>query len=237
MVNKIQNFDKASQKDLQKFLKDCANVVSKVIKQQHLSFYKQETLVDGKIRYVLKGNEISKAEAKYTYVVVPFIKKEYKKLWLAIELVFDSKLSKSICPINVEILVFQGEQFDFVKSVLFRAEWEFPDKSNKIKHAQPHWHVYPGNLYRPENSEIGDFKTKTDVITFKPENMIINEAINYSELENVSKFHFAMASRWHLGGKNMHQEDLDEQKVIKWLGGCLDYISLQLLYIFNIKVN
>ena len=46
-----------------------------------------------------------------------------------------------------------------------------------------------------------------------------------------TKFHFAMASQWHVNG-GTHRIVIDQEALLySWLAGCVQYIKEQLLYV------
>jgi hypothetical protein len=155
---------------------------------------------------------------------------------------------------GASIRIFKGLATEYRKEPLFRAEWDLLKKDNN--HAQPHWHVYKSFQARDsdiksidfesliESSEVQDFgevavdfNAGEEGDDFPPENteeayLEDNQEITReSEWDSATKFHFAMASQWHLPGGTHRFVLAQDALLYSWLTGCILYIKEQLLYV------
>ncbi len=205
--------------------KRCAHILQKALDIDKLvftpSYYK-----NNKISYSLRGSSCySIKDGERDDFAIPVMSLPY---WLTIHIVFIRELTRyKLSEITVKI--FKGMMTDFIKEPYFRAEWHIPDENEKTDHAQPHWHVYktPTDIEHNESANfiiISSKKTKE----FGGETQ--NDAPFKKEIYHFDKFHFAMASKWHLDDE--HQIKLESDNFLyKWLERCIEYIMKQLIYI------
>jgi hypothetical protein len=180
--------------------------------------------------YALRGDRASRAKTKkYSYSVIPILRAPYGYFWLGGTL--DLLYREGNYTIEqVSLVIFQGVATDEVKTPILRAEWDAIASDGRSKHAQPHWHVYSSPLNNTIVLEYPKFSVETEVVDFSPEE---STSLTGHVWERGDRFHFAMASKWHLDGVDAHQELLEQEKLLKWLEGCVGYIRAQLIYIFQ----
>ena len=155
---------------------------------------------------------------------------------------------------GASIRIFKGLATEYKKEPLFRAEWDLLKQDNN--HAQPHWHVYKSFQTRDLNTKAEDFKSLIEsnkvqdfgeVVTdfnageqgdnFLTENTEVTdlkdnqEIIREDEWDSATKFHFAMASQWHIPIGTHRVVLAQEALLYSWLIGCIQYIKEQLLYV------
>jgi len=194
-----------------------------------LGFNKMDNARRGREVYILSGAGVTLAEAQYKYTVVPFFSSSSVNYWLGVSLEFEFVEGERHLS-NVCLQIFEGLATDDKKTPLVRAEWDNNQGPGQVLHAQPHWHIYPSRVNREREKQ--QFVIEPGIQTFTPG---VKEGdfngISNSEWNKAEKFHFAMASRWHIDGKNAHQEKIDTGKLPKWLDGCVSYIRDQLQYL------
>lgn len=137
-------------------------------------------------------------------------------LWVSTEILLSSRLSVfHLC--STSLRVFSGAAVDELKEPLFRAEWDFAQKS--AEHAQPHWQVYDSDEAR-RSMDLTDPDSSGDVAVSAAEGP-------GSRRRKLGRFHFAMAARWHVDNacvmKLERANDLPA-----WVARCLGYIRQEL---------
>jgi hypothetical protein len=218
--------------NLDSFVKDCRRIIAKALDYKDLGFTNKSQAPHRKKLYVLTGGpDATQAEARYTYTVIPFLPSPSGMYWLGASLEFE--FQRGECHISsASLLIFEGQATDNRKTALIRAEWDCIQKDSRAPHAQPHWHVYPGRINKAAFEYRAEFKTETDVQTFDPEALESDfDDGPDTEWDKAEKFHFAMSSRWHINGQDAHQEEMDANKLLKWLDGCIRYTCDQLKFI------
>lgn len=114
---------------------------------------------------------------------------------------------------------------DNKSQLLFRAEFA-TNEMNK-SHAQPHWQFEP---YITKAVNVNDYNAILELRDYEYE---ITDFVEDSPIAlNISKIHFAMTSDWHKAKKDQilkaHCVIIDEDNVVDWLDGCMNYIENQL---------
>ena len=212
----------------------CAKCIGKVLDTKGLGFASQK-LPDGRILFLLRSSYRYSAYDKGRnrfYPVIPLDSSniEGNPYWLAVSLIFASALTRHRLE-EVRLFVFRGSMSDPEKEAFFRAEWCVPTDDNR-RDAQPHWHVYR-TLQDKElgRDDIADFQPLTleeEVRDFGEEVAPPALTTKLPEEKEVpfEKFHFAMASSWHLNAE--HQKNFEtEQSLFDWLSRCINYIRGQ----------
>ncbi len=180
----------------------------------------------------LSGEGATTAQAERPYPVVLFLASGSRTYWLAVSLEFEYHLGAA-CLTSVSLVVFEGRATDESKTPLIRAEWACGEQGAQGAHAQPHWHVYPGQLPVTVQPTGADFEAAPRVQQFQlPATDPGSDTAVPSGWERGDRFHFAMASRWHSEGRASHKVSLpDETALLEWLEGCLAYTRAELLFI------
>lgn len=205
--------------------KRCANIIQKALDIDNLVFTPSYNK-NNKISYSLKGSSCySITDEERNVFVIPVKSLPY---WLTIHIVFMQELTRyKLSEITVKI--FKGMMIDVIKEPYFRAEWHIPGENEKTDHAQPHWHVYK-TTSDIEHKESVNFIISSSEKTKEFGVDTQNDEPIKKEIYHFDKFHFAMASKWHLDDE--HQIKLENDNFLyKWLERCIEYIMKQLLYI------
>jgi len=226
---------------------DCKRVLRSALGNNSLGFDKI-TVSGGRTMLALKDQHGIKAEARGVYYVVPLLQGILSEnYWISVSL---EVLHLPVADVlkGVSLIIFKGGATDPHKVALIRAEWDSTNDISKdapgLKHAQPHWHIYPSNV-NPSLTLLDSDLEHHEPVTYEfdpalaeDEKVVDNEESKeefnevVSEWNGGTRFHFAMASQWHISGKEAHCEALDSSdKLFKWLDGCLQYIKLQLIYL------
>jgi len=143
----------------------------------------------------------------------------FDNYWLFFEIKFVKIGKKEKPQINISLSVFQGNDFDNNKYQLFRAEWDDYNNHNE-KHAQPHWHITSSQAIE------SIFETHADV--FSESEFLQEFGKEKQKVLDVKRIHFAMNGDWqHNSGNYIHKIE-DEQQVVRWLQGMLDYLRTEL---------
>lgn len=170
----------------------------------------------------------SSARARRNYPVLYFEATRSSTYWLALSLRFAPSLERFRL-IQVSLLLFEGAWTNPEKTPLLRAEWDELEE-NGI-HAQPHWHVYPAGAGVLRPLATGGFPAvPSGPIEFTPQLAPVT-APGEPKPQDRPRFHYAMATRWHLEGGGSHRCPLSEGGLFSWLVGCIDYIRGQLPHI------
>jgi hypothetical protein len=153
-------------------------------------------------------NAIRWFEKAWIYSTIEFIKSDQDKIQ------------------SFTLSVFWGEENDFEKKQLFRAEWDFYE--GNTEHPQPHWHFYT-------NKEIDYLKnTFAELVKEEENRSFLEELSEERSLDSfpIEKFHFAMNAMWATQSGHIHDYS-DMEEFIYWLDGLLDHIRSQLSYVFR----
>jgi hypothetical protein len=221
--------------NLEGIVNKCKRVIEDALAVKKLRFITQRVSGNRTV-CLLTGEGAKRAEAKYKYSVIPFLALQSRLYWLAasLEFVFENRMYRLL---SVSLLIFEGEATDDRKSALLRAEWACLDEDTRAPHAQPHWHIYPSRINREAYEDRTEFKLKTDIQPFAPEAPVVESNNEFDiEWDRSEKFHFAMASRWHIVGfdeKGAHQEEMQIDGLLKWLDGCIRYTRSQFEFLYS----
>lgn len=201
-------------------LQRCKRALEKALPDAGRMGFNRRDYARGEREYLLVSELHSRARARDDYPVLPLLTTEDATFWLAVAFRFGPFLGSYQLK-HVSILIFEGLAADAGKTPLVRAEWDEADPAGP--HAQPHWHVYPSALTKPEPlsfDDAADALADPDGAAEEPPG---------GRLEG-ERFHYAMAATWHLE-ENRHQCPLSEDKLLKWLPGCVLYTRSQLGYL------
>jgi hypothetical protein len=123
----------------------------------------------------------------------------------------------------VSIIIVKGLAEDNNKTPILRAEWDCLKENLEQNHAQPHWHVYPSSILKDWDSDpVVELRLKQ-----------LEEFGEQPEEENFPRFHFAMATKWHLGEQNPNVDPKDVDSIAKWINFCIQYTLEQLTYMWK----
>lgn len=221
--------------------KSCAKYIGEVLDTNGLGFTRHH-IYKGRILFLLRNSSRSYGSSAYdierdkVYSVIPLHSSniEGNPYWLAVSLIFSPDLARYRLE-EVRLYVFRGSMSDREKETFFRAEWYIPAKDNR-KHAQPHWHVYrtlqDAELIKEEMADFQSLATTKEVKDFGKDDTPLAQTVESPEEKEApfEKFHFAMASSWHLN--DQHQINFKtEQSLFNWLSRCISYIRQELNYV------
>ena len=144
--------------------------------------------------------------------------------WLFLEIKFGYIGNKNETEINISLSVFQGEDKIDEKYQLFRAEWDDYNNPDE-KHAQPHWHI---------TSNQANENTFEEHVSVSSESEFVRDFGNEKQkVLDVKKIHFAMNADWQQEkGDYIHKVE-DEQQIVRWLQGMLNYIRTEIEYLYS----
>lgn len=218
--------------------RNCARRIEAVLGTKGIGFnrrdiYRRKVLFFLTYSSRIYGSRAYDKKRDLFYPVIPLYPSniEGNSYWLAVSLIFSPVLAQYRLE-EVRLYVFMGSISDSAKEAFFRAEWDNPTEKNN-KHAQPHWHVYR-NVPDTESvkEEIADFQPLTVTEEVKDFGEHDTQLVQTKELPKekevpFEKFHFAMASSWHLNDE--HQTNFEtEQSLFDWLSRCISYIREEL---------
>lgn len=205
----------------------CLKVLRTLLKNPSIAFH-ETPQANNEVKCGLTGSPVQ-AIARDKYSVFLLLSAA-ELFWLGTTLVFKRELGRYHL-MSASLVIFKGDTFD-EKTPLLRAEWDNPDPTTTIEHAQPHWHVYPRFINRDwTNSQM------VDTVTFQSFDLTAAGA-THSDVEDLAwptsaNFHYAMASTWH-SEANGCQEKLNElSRLLGWLTGCISYSRNQLNFLFS----
>ena len=144
--------------------------------------------------------------------------KWFKNFWMFVEISFTQPFG-----VIITVSIFQGDDLDFHKTQLFRAEWDDYNDDTQT-HAQPHWHFLSNVSIEKTVSNfaelIPDIKDTFEEVLKEEKNKVID----------LGKFHFAMNGDWSNSGQHVH-EIYDAKLLSNWFGGLLGYLKAELEFV------
>lgn len=147
---------------------------------------------------------------------------------------------------HVSLKLWQGSTIE-AAHLCFRAEWDVRD--SKSNHAQPHWNVHaPRSLEKAPATEI-NFKTFSDreaaqepssfaefahaeVAVARPAAPVDTQDFGLT-VQQLHKFHFAMAANWHMNDGQAGPRISSTQEVVNWISSCARYIKHQFTFVMS----
>jgi hypothetical protein len=187
---------------------------------------KEKPLAHSEVALLLRGpGEVAITE---TQLAVPLQIDSPEPYWLGANITFEPYLGKYALK-SVSIKLYRGPAIE-KKTALLRAEWDIPDKNSSYAHAQPHWHAYPGISLEAIpliNSPIEGIEAMSEVPT---QVAIVQQPV--TSADDISDFHLAMSSSWHVPKTGSHQLLLDDEAgILSWIDGCVCYVIDQLMFL------
>ncbi len=218
--------------DPKKFIDECTKSLRGVIANRHIGFTNFQVAGNTEI-WMLNGFSSSHAEAKYPYTVLPILTSRSGLYWVAVSIAFEYERGDAYL-MGASIILFEGVSTDNKKNQLLRAEWDCSRELQPSPHAQPHWHVLQAQIQQSQASFFDESVLKE----FIPAEDEIIESMTENDPQlpmwpRSEKFHFAMASRWHINGLEANGNDLQHEWLRNWLGGCVKYTRTQLAMIYG----
>ena len=164
--------------------------------------------------------------------------------WLVVEI--ESEYGKPLMLKHVSLKLWQGTTTDDAH-LCFRAEWDV--RNSESNHAQPHWNVHaPRGMAAGLAPEV-DFKAFSGLEHVKE----ITSFVEFEQaetagavqpaptaapayglsVEQMHKFHFAMAANWHMSDGTAGPSINTTQEVVSWISSCALYIKRQFAFVMG----
>lgn len=175
---------------------------------------------------------------------LPLFVDDRQSAWLVVEI--ESEYGEPLMLKQVSLKLWQGTTTD-AAHLSFRAEWDVRDAESN--HAQPHWNVHAPRGLASELALEVDFKA---FLALEPTNEIrsfaefeqaetpgrvqraLSAAPTYGlSVDQMHKFHFAMASNWHLSNGTSGPSICTTQEVVTWISSCALYIKQQFAFVMG----
>ena len=175
---------------------------------------------------------------------LPIFTDDRQSAWLVVEL--ESEYGTPLMLKHVSLKLWQGATTD-AAHLCFRAEWDVRDVMSS--HAQPHWNVHaPPGMAAMVAPEV-NFKTfsrlerENDINSFtefeqaeagnsrKPA-LSVAPAYGLSAAQ-MHKFHFAMASSWHVLNGSSGPPIRTTEEVVAWIASCALYIKREFAFVMR----
>jgi len=172
-----------------------------------------------KVIYNLTADEIYRCPDGR--LAVPLLKNNKYSFLISLGVTFVKLGSRSFLFSGISLKVYKYSPENF--NCFLRAEWDALKEDDV--HAQPHWHIdyVDAVLTQKESSGL--------VFEIEPQEFGMGHLEKVGDLiSELSKFHYAMASSWHVKGDHLVKLE-DEDSLANWLEGCLGYIRSQLEFI------
>ena len=175
---------------------------------------------------------------------LPLFIDDRQSAWLVVEI--ESEYGEPLMLKHVSLKFWQGATTDGAH-LCFRAEWDVRDAESS--HAQPHWNVHAPQGMAASLAEEVNFKTFSDlepaeeVSTFAE--FVQATAANASQpapaaapayglsVDQMHKFHFAMASNWHISKGKAGPTISTTEEVVTWISSCALYIQRQFAFVMS----
>lgn len=175
---------------------------------------------------------------------LPLFIDDRQSAWLVVEI--ESEYGEPLMLKHISLKLWQGTTAD-AAHLCFRAEWDVRDSESS--HAQPHWNVhaprgmaaelapeidfkaFSGLERAKEITSFAEFEQAEAAGTFKPASTAV-PACGLS-VEQMHKFHFAMASNWHESNGRSSPSIGTTQEVVTWISSCARYIKRQFAFVMG----
>lgn len=217
------NIGSISVRETKEITNPCRKMLSSLLEKKNLNF-SPIPLARPLSEFALQGEGATGAfveRRRYSVLPLPAIGNELYWLGVILQLKFEAGYFYLSA---ISILIVKGLAEDNDKTAILRAEWDCLKENLEQKHAQPHWHIYPSSIIKNwDSNEILELITNP-----------LKEFGEQPEKEKFPRFHFAMATRWHLGEENPHAELKDVNSVIKWIEFCTKYTLEQLTFMWKL---
>lgn len=175
---------------------------------------------------------------------LPLFLDDRQSAWLVVEL--ESEFGVPLTLKHVSLKLWQGMTIE-TSHLCFRAEWDVRDSESN--HAQPHWNVHAprgmSETYAPE----GNFQTFSDQEQVDSHSSFAEfvraeaaaaaqpapaAAQNFGlSIQQMHKFHFAMAANWHVTNGRAGPPISSTQEVVAWISSCARYIKHQFAFVMG----
>ena len=217
------NIGSISVRETKEITAPCGKILSKLL-ENRIEFSSPVPLARGVSEFSLQGAGATGATIeRKSYSVLPLREIGNELYWLGV--ILQVKFETGFFYLSaVSIIIVKGLAEDNNKTPILRAEWDCLRDNLEQNHAQPHWHIYPSSIIRDWDSDpIVELRLKQlEVFGEQPEE------------EKFPRFHFAMATKWHLGEQNPNVEPKDVDSIAKWISFCIQYTLEQLTFMWKL---
>lgn len=164
--------------------------------------------------------------------------------WLVVEL--ESEFGAPLMLKHVSLKLWQGMTTE-AAHLCFRAEWDV--RNSNSSHAQPHWNVHAPQNTGPVQAEESNFKAfirsqqGLEINSFsdflqaeKTESPHVARSIAPAHglsVEQMHRFHFAMAANWHVSNGRASPQISTTDEVVIWISSCAGYIKNQFAFVMG----
>jgi len=217
------NIGSISVSDTKEIINPCQKMLSSLLQNKSLNFSSIQ-LARTVSEFNLQGQGATRAVVeRRRYSVLPLQTIGNELYWLGV--ILQLKFETGVFYLSaVSIIIVKGLAEDINKTAILRAEWDCLTENLMQKHAQPHWHIYPSSIIKNwDSDEILELMTNP-----------LKEFGEQSEKDKFPRFHFAMATKWHLGEENPHAELKDINSIVKWIEFCTKYTLEQLTFMWKL---
>lgn len=224
-----------------KFYKDICTALAASLDD---CFHVQKTMQVGRRQrvYIQQRNSPTVQWREDHFPALELFSDHRQSAWLVIEI--ESEYGKPLMLKHVSLKLLQGTTTD-AAHLCFRAEWDVRDTQSN--HAQPHWNVHAPRGMALEPAPEVDFAMFTELEQAKEitsfakfEQAEVAEMVQSAptatsayglSVEQMHKFHFAMASNWHLSNGTHRPSISTTREVVTWISSCALYIKRQFAFV------
>ncbi|WP_428003502.1 hypothetical protein [Acidovorax sp.] len=176
---------------------------------------------------------------------LPLFIDDRQSAWLVVEI--ESEYGKPLMLKHVSLKLWQGTTAE-AAHLCFRAEWDMRDTESS--HAQPHWNVHAPRGMSSELAPEVDFKSfsgleqRKEISSFAEfEQAEVAGAVELAptvvpvyglSMEQMHKFHFAMAANWHMSNGKASPSVNTTDDVVTWISSCALYIKRQFAFVMGV---
>ena len=230
--------------DHEKFYKDIRNALTASL---GAGFLAQTTKLIGQrqLVYIRQPNSPTVQGREGPLPALPLFSDDRQSAWLVVEI--ESEYGEPLMLKHISLKLWQGATTDAAR-LCFRAEWDMRD--TELNHAQPHWNVHAprGELAAGLAPEV-NFKAFSGLEQAKKISSFAEfeqaEAAGAVQsaptaapayglsAEQMHKFHFAMASNWHVSNGTAGPRVSTPQEVVTWISSCAVYIKRQFAFLMG----
>ncbi len=190
-----------------------------------------------KLVYIRQPNSPTVQGREGPLPALPLFIDDRQSAWLVVEL--ESEYGEPLMLKHVSLKLWQGPTTD-AAHLCFRAEWDVRDA--KSSHAQPHWNVHAPQSMSAALAEEIDFETFADGELAGKGNTFaefVQATANARQsapaavpayglsVDQMHKFHFAMASNWHIANGKAGPSISTTEEIVAWISSCALYIKRQ----------
>lgn len=231
--------------DDEKFYKDICNALAASL---GASFHAHKPMGTGRRQrvYIRQPNSPTVLGREGPLPAMPLFVDDRQSAWLVVEIESEYGKGEPLMLKHVSLKLWQGITAD-AAHLCFRAEWDMRDTESN--HAQPHWNVHAPRGMAAELAPEVDYKRFKGLERAADFNLLSDfertEAAGAVQqaptaapayglsIEKLHKFHFAMASNWHLPNGTHRPGIGTTQEVVTWISACALYIKRQFAFVMR----